>query len=55
MNDDLWRFSDDLGPKQIAYLYEPSTGLRAIVVVDNVAGEQFPTLLKILKRRGRYV
>lgn len=25
------------------------------VVVDNVAGEQFPTLLKILKRRGRYV
>ncbi len=37
MNDDLWRFSDDLGPKQIAYLYDPSTGLRAIVVVDNVA------------------
>ena len=37
MNDDVWRFSDDLGPQQIAYLYDPSTRLRAIVVVDNVA------------------
>lgn len=37
MNDDIWRFADDLGPEKIAYLHDPSTGLRAIVVVDNVA------------------
>jgi len=37
MNDSLWRFADDLGPEKIVYLYDPATGLRAIVVVDNVA------------------
>ncbi len=37
MNDDVWRFTDDLGPEKIVYLHDPATGLRAIVVVDNVA------------------
>jgi glutamate dehydrogenase/leucine dehydrogenase len=37
MNDDVWRFADDLGPEKIVYLHDPATGLRAIVVVDNVA------------------
>jgi glutamate dehydrogenase (NAD(P)+) len=30
-------FADDLGPAQIVHLHQPSTGLKAIVVVDNVA------------------
>ena len=34
---DVFRFADDLGPAKIVQAYEPSTGLRAIVVVDNVA------------------
>jgi glutamate dehydrogenase (NAD(P)+) len=37
MNDDMWRFADDLGPEKIVYLHNPASGLRAIVVVDNVA------------------
>ena len=31
------RFCDDLGPARVVHLYEPMSGLRAIVVVDNVA------------------
>lgn len=34
---DLDRFADDLGPSKIVEIYEPSIGLRATVVVDNVA------------------
>ena len=34
---DVFRFADDLGPEQITHVYEPSTGLKAIVVVDNIA------------------
>ena len=34
---DYESFCDDLGPAQVLHLYEPSVGLRAIVVVDNVA------------------
>jgi glutamate dehydrogenase (NAD(P)+) len=34
---DMFRFADDLGPAQIVHLYNPSVGLKAIVVVDNVA------------------
>ncbi|MCP5366406.1 MAG: Glu/Leu/Phe/Val dehydrogenase [Hyphomicrobiales bacterium] len=30
-------FADDLGPEKIIHLYDPATGLKAIVVVDNVA------------------
>ena len=32
-----FRFADDLGPKAVLHVYEPKTGLRGIVVVDNVA------------------
>jgi glutamate dehydrogenase/leucine dehydrogenase len=31
------RFCDDLGPEKVVHLYDASAGLRAIVVVDNVA------------------
>jgi len=31
------RFCDDVGPIQVVHLHDPSTALRAIVVVDNVA------------------
>ena len=31
------RFCDDLGPAQVVHLHEPRSGIRAIVVVDNVA------------------
>jgi glutamate dehydrogenase/leucine dehydrogenase len=34
---DFERFCDDLGPARIVHLSEPGSGLRAIVVVDNVA------------------
>ena len=37
MNDATWKFADDLGPEKIVYLHNPATGLRAIVVIDNVA------------------
>ena len=37
MTEEVWRFSDELGPRQIAFLHDSGTGLRAIVVVDNVA------------------
>lgn len=30
-------FADDLGPAHVAYLYEPATGLKAVVAIDNVA------------------
>ncbi|WP_290881712.1 Glu/Leu/Phe/Val dehydrogenase [Fischerella sp.] len=35
--DNLFRFADELGPTKILHIYEPLTGLRAILVVDNVA------------------
>jgi len=35
--DDLFRFADDLGPAKIIHITQPSLGLRAILVVDNVA------------------
>ena len=37
MEDPAFRFCDDLGPKAILHVYEPGTGLKGIVVVDNVA------------------
>lgn len=37
MADDMFAFADPLGPAQIVHLHNPSAGLRAIVVVDNVA------------------
>lgn len=32
-----FEFADDLGPKTIQYIHEPAIGLKAILVVDNVA------------------
>ncbi len=37
MNSAAFRFCDDLGPKTILHVYQPTVGLKAIVVVDNVA------------------
>ena len=37
MTEPAFRFCDELGPQQILHLYQPSLGMRAIVVVDNVA------------------
>lgn len=34
---DIFSFADDLGPEKIIHLYDPSTDLKAIVVIDNVA------------------
>jgi glutamate dehydrogenase (NAD(P)+) len=36
MSSDVFRYADDLGPAKILHLYEPASGLKAIVVVDNV-------------------
>ena len=35
--EDPFRFADDLGPAKIVHLYRPGVGLKAIVVIDNVA------------------
>ena len=34
---DCFAFADELGPSKIVHVHEPSIGLRAILVVDNVA------------------
>lgn len=36
-NDDLFGHCDALGPQRIVHIHEPGIGLRAIVVIDNVA------------------
>jgi glutamate dehydrogenase (NAD(P)+) len=37
MTTSAFKFCDDLGPKTILHVYQPTIGLKAIVVVDNVA------------------
>ena len=37
MNEPTFRFCDELGPKTVLHIYQPSLGLKAILVVDNVA------------------
>lgn len=37
MTEPAFRFCDELGPKTIMHIYRPSLGLKAILVVDNVA------------------
>ncbi|MCP4317264.1 MAG: Glu/Leu/Phe/Val dehydrogenase [Hyphomicrobiales bacterium] len=37
MIEDVFRFSDDIGPAKILHVYNPALGLRGIVVVDNIA------------------
>ncbi len=34
---DVFKFADDLGPAKIIHVHEPSVGLKAVLVVDNVA------------------
>jgi glutamate dehydrogenase (NAD(P)+) len=35
--ENAFRFADDLGPAKIVRVYDPPIGLKAILVVDNVA------------------
>jgi glutamate dehydrogenase (NAD(P)+) len=35
--EDMFKFSDELGPFKIIHVYEPSIGLKAVLVVDNIA------------------
>lgn len=35
--EDVFRFSDELGPAKIIHVHEPGLGLKGILVVDNVA------------------
>ena len=35
--EDVFRFADELGPLKIIHIHEPSVGLKAVLVVDNVA------------------
>jgi glutamate dehydrogenase (NAD(P)+) len=35
--EEIFRFGDELGPAKITHVYEPSIGLRGVLVVDNVA------------------
>lgn len=35
--EDIFRFSDELGPAKIIHVHEPSVGLKGVLVVDNVA------------------
>ena len=37
MTEPGFRFCDDLGPKTVLHIYKPAIGLKAILVVDNVA------------------
>ena len=37
LTDHPFRFTDELGPAKIVHVTERSTGLRATVVIDNVA------------------
>jgi glutamate dehydrogenase (NAD(P)+) len=37
MNEPAFRFCDELGPKTILHVYQPTLGMKGIVVVDNVA------------------
>jgi len=34
---DVFSFADELGPSKVIHVYEPSIGLKAVLVVDNVA------------------
>jgi glutamate dehydrogenase (NAD(P)+) len=37
MTDDMFRFADALGPGKIVHIHVPGAGVKAIVVIDNVA------------------
>lgn len=35
--EDFFELADDIGPEKIIHIYDPSTGLKAVVAIDNVA------------------
>jgi glutamate dehydrogenase (NAD(P)+) len=35
--ESIFEFADDLGPIKIAHIYDPKSGLKAVVAIDNVA------------------
>ena len=35
--EDIFAFADELGPLKVTHVYEPSTGVKGVLVVDNVA------------------
>lgn len=35
--EDVFKFTDDLGPLKVIHVYEPSVNLKAVLVVDNIA------------------
>lgn len=35
--EDMFNFSDELGPSKIIHIYEPAVGLKGILVIDNIA------------------
>ncbi len=35
--EDPFKFADEFGPQKVIHLYEPSAGLKAVLVIDNVA------------------
>jgi glutamate dehydrogenase (NAD(P)+) len=35
--EEISRFADEFGPTKILHVYEPKAGLKAILVIDNVA------------------
>ena len=35
--EDIFEFADDLGPAKIIHVHEPTVGLKAVLVIDNVA------------------
>jgi glutamate dehydrogenase (NAD(P)+) len=35
--EDIFSYGDDLGPAKVIHAYEPSVGLKAVLVIDNVA------------------
>ena len=37
MTEPEFRFCDELGPQQVLHVYQPTLGMRAIVVVDNIS------------------
>jgi glutamate dehydrogenase (NAD(P)+) len=37
MMDDVFRFADELGPEKIVHVHQPALGLKAILVIDNIA------------------
>ena len=35
--EDIFIVADELGPAKVIHVYEPSLGLKAVLVVDNIA------------------